>query len=63
MSLLDKISDLAGKFAPSKSSNLMGGGIGSGHGMVPLDDDVSDWIMLYQSHPPLYTDGRQRECR
>lgn len=45
MPFLDKISDLAGKFAPSKSSKFMAGGIGSGHGMVPIDDDVSDCVI------------------
>jgi hypothetical protein len=40
MPFLDKISDLAGKLAPSKSSKFMAGGIGSGHGMVPIDDDM-----------------------
>jgi len=40
MPFLDQISDLAGKFAPSKSSKFMAGGIGSGHGMVPIDDDM-----------------------
>jgi len=49
MPLLDKITDLAGKFAPSKSSKLMAGGIGSGHGMVPIDDDVSDCLCI-RSH-------------
>ena len=44
MPFLDKISDLAGKFAPSKSSKFMAGGIGNGHGMVPIDDDVSDCV-------------------
>ena len=44
MTLFDQFSDLAGKFAPSKSSGLRGGGIGSGHGMVPIDD-VSDCII------------------
>ena len=48
MPFLDKISDLAGKLAPPKSSKFMAGGIGSGHGMVPIDDDVS--IVLYQTH-------------
>lgn len=45
MSLIDRISDLAHRFAPSKSgkssSGLAGGGIGSGHGMVTPNDDVS----------------------
>jgi len=40
MPLLDRISDLAGKFAPSKSSKLTSGGIGGGHGIVPIDDDM-----------------------
>jgi len=40
MGLLDKFSDLAERFAPSKISKSLGG-IGSGHGMVPLEDDVS----------------------
>jgi hypothetical protein len=44
MSLLDQISDLARKFAPPKSSKLMAGGIGGGHGIVPIDDDVSNSV-------------------
>jgi hypothetical protein len=48
MTLFDQFSDLAGKFAPSKSSGLRGGGIGSGHGMVPIDD-VSDRIISESS--------------
>jgi len=39
MPLLDIISNVASKFAPSKHSKPSG--IGSGHGMVPADDDVS----------------------
>jgi hypothetical protein len=53
MPFLDKISDLAGKFAPLKSSKFMAGGIGSGHGMVPIDDDVSDFVISDSSlHTP-----------
>ncbi|KAF9470898.1 hypothetical protein BDN70DRAFT_888639 [Pholiota conissans] len=43
MSLLDRISDLAHKLAPSKSNKpatALSGGIGSGHGMVAADDDM-----------------------
>ncbi|KAF8149821.1 hypothetical protein B0H34DRAFT_731304 [Crassisporium funariophilum] len=43
MGLLDKITGLAGKLAPSSSSKpstSLSGGIGSGHGMVPIDDDM-----------------------
>ena len=53
MPFLDKISDLAGKFAPSKSSKFMAGG---GHGMVPVNDDVS---VLSDSSP--YTPANSRE--
>lgn len=43
MPLLDQISDLAHKLAPSKSHKPSGlsGGIGNGHGMVAPEDDVS----------------------
>jgi hypothetical protein len=40
MPLLDLISDFASKLAPSKHAKPTGGGIGSGHGMVPIDDDM-----------------------
>jgi len=40
MGLMDTISNLAGKFAPSSHSKPLSGGIGSGHGMVHADDDV-----------------------
>lgn len=53
MPFLDQISELAGKFAPSKSPKFMTGGIGSGHGMVPIDDDVSDCVISDSSpHTP-----------
>ena len=58
MPFLDQISDLAGKFAPSKSSKFMAGGIGSGHGMVPIDDDVSDCVI--SELIPLYASGQQQ---
>ncbi|KAF9048486.1 hypothetical protein BJ165DRAFT_1414320 [Panaeolus papilionaceus] len=38
MGLLDKINDVASKFAPSKMKSS--GGIGNGHGMVGTDDDM-----------------------
>lgn len=44
MSLLDHITDVIKKIVPEKSSKpsaSMSGGIGSGHGMVPCDDEVS----------------------
>ncbi|KAJ2929378.1 hypothetical protein H1R20_g7729, partial [Candolleomyces eurysporus] len=42
MGLLDRISDVVGKFAPksSKTSSGLSGGIGNGHGMVPFDDNM-----------------------
>ncbi|KAF5341866.1 hypothetical protein D9611_001677 [Ephemerocybe angulata] len=42
MGLLDRVSDVVGKFAPksSKSGGGLAGGIGNGHGMVPFDDNM-----------------------
>ena len=40
MGLLDTIGGVIGKFAPKSSNKISGGGIGSGHGMVPFDDNV-----------------------
>lgn len=59
MPFLDRIQDLAGKFAPSKSSKFMAGGIGSGHGMVPIDDDVSDCV-ISDSYPHTSSGQQQR---
>jgi hypothetical protein len=56
MPFLDKISDLAGRFAPSNSSKFMTGGIGGGHGMVPIDDDVSDCV-ISDSSPSYASSG------
>lgn len=39
--MLDRISDVVGKFAPKSSKGAgLSGGIGNGHGMVPFDDNV-----------------------
>lgn len=43
MALLDQISDWVTRLVPPKApkpTNSMSGGIGSGHGMVPFDDDM-----------------------
>ncbi|KAF8882542.1 hypothetical protein BD779DRAFT_1496283 [Infundibulicybe gibba] len=43
MSAFDRITDVLHKIVPAKSSKpstSMSGGIGSGHGMVPFDDDM-----------------------
>ncbi|KAF8899881.1 hypothetical protein CPB84DRAFT_1815505 [Gymnopilus junonius] len=40
MPLLDLISGLASKIAPSKNARTAAAGIGSGHGMVAVDDDM-----------------------
>lgn len=61
MPFLDKISDLAGKFVPSKSSKFMAGGIGSGHGMVPIDDDVSDSV-ISDTYPLRQADSKRERC-
>jgi len=38
---MDFIANLAARLAPSKLSKPSTSGIGIGHGMVPVDDDVS----------------------
>lgn len=39
--MLDRISDVVGKFAPKSSKGAgLSGGIGNGHGMVPFDDNM-----------------------
>ena len=55
MALLDQISDLVTRLVPPKApkpTTSMSGGIGSGHGMVPFDDDVSA-ISTFFSEPVL----------
>ncbi|PPQ63916.1 hypothetical protein CVT24_010314 [Panaeolus cyanescens] len=50
MGLLDKINDVAGKFAPSKH-HKSSGGIGNGHGMVGTDEDASPPAHLFKRRP------------
>jgi hypothetical protein len=67
MSLIDTLKDGVQRFFPAKSgqahpSTSMSGGIGSGHGMVPFEDDVSllfplrGWVMKHSR--TRYSDDR-----